>query len=272
MGNSAGTSSGSIASAGERTEVGTPRPERAARDTASRKQTSTHERRTTNARAGAPTGGQSSYTSHTCEALNERFAARPFQGATPESARFLFIGLDANFAAEIAKNPIYGRLLEYLDNGVAFWRAHKEHHPFLLNNYSGGGWRYHRAFKNIGFRPEHAADVSFVELLHVPTVGKSDLKRSDLDLAHLQRISEAIDRGSARYVFISFGVARLMRLFPMFDWLPKEPNDGQPLKEWAKRGRATVYWHYHFSAAAPAKAAQLAAIGGRIEPRGSATP
>jgi hypothetical protein len=39
------------------------------------------------------------YSRHQNAELNRVFAARPFQGAEPENASFLFVGLDAGVAA-----------------------------------------------------------------------------------------------------------------------------------------------------------------------------
>lgn len=77
------------------------------------------------------------YYAHTSELLNREFTARPFQGATPESATFLFVGLDANYSPTIEQSPVFPRLLEYLKDGVAFWRRYGVHHPFLLPGYRG---------------------------------------------------------------------------------------------------------------------------------------
>src|SRR5262245_44968198 len=121
------------------------------------------------------------YLAHPSERLNRAFAARPFQGAEPEKAAFLFVGLDANYSANVEASPIFATLLEYLEDGVAFWRKSGVHHPFLLEEYRGDGRKYHKTFADIGFTPANAADVSFVELLHVPTVGRSKLVADDLN-------------------------------------------------------------------------------------------
>src|SRR5690349_12751256 len=109
------------------------------------------------------------YNAHPSSTLTATFASRPFQGAAPDAATFLFVGLDANYSPTIEDSPIFAELLRYLADGVAFWRKYGVHHPFLLPQYRGDGRRYHQAFARIGFTPANAADVSFVELLHVPT-------------------------------------------------------------------------------------------------------
>jgi hypothetical protein len=205
------------------------------------------------------------FIAHKCETLNAAFAARPFQGVPPEEATFVFIGLDANYSPAIEENCIFPRLLEYLCDGVAFWRQSGVHHPFLLKEYGrGDGWTYHKQFSRIGFRPEHADLVSFVELVNMPTSGTSELKAKDLNIAHLLRIANAIDKGHARFVFIPSGVAHWMRKSSLFPWLPGMPVDeGRHLKVWDRRFNKTIYWHYHFSHSfnGRTKTAQLHEIG-----------
>jgi hypothetical protein len=111
------------------------------------------------------------YRPHPSPELNELFARKPYQGAPPDQALFLFVGLDANYDEEIANSRIFSKIQEYHDDGVAFWRKYEVHHPFLLDEYPGAGRRYHQTFAQIGFTPAHADLVSFVELLHVPTSG-----------------------------------------------------------------------------------------------------
>lgn len=86
----------------------------------------------------------------------------------PQSARFLFVGLDANYAADVEGSPIFPSLLKYHEDGPRFWRSTGVHHPFLLPQYKGDGRRYHLTFAKIGFRPSHADLVSFTELYGWP--------------------------------------------------------------------------------------------------------
>lgn len=115
------------------------------------------------------------YAAHCSHDLTDIFLSKPYQEAAPESADFLFVGLDANYAADIEEKLVYPYLLRYHEDGPAFWREFGVHHPFLLAGYSGGGRRYHLTFAKIGFKPEHADRVSFIELLHLPTVGRNRL-------------------------------------------------------------------------------------------------
>jgi hypothetical protein len=121
------------------------------------------------------------------------------------------------------------------------------HHPFLLPEYHGDGRRYHRTFARIGFTPKHAGLVSFVELLHVPSVGRSKLEPRDLDAAHLRRINAAILNGSAKHIFVSAGVARLMHSSKAFPWLAKEATGAPPLRLLYSEPSRAVYSHLHFS-------------------------
>jgi len=189
------------------------------------------------------------YHLHPSETLRRIFAARPFQGAEPERASFVFVGLDANYSPDIERSTIFPQLLDYLSDGVAFWRKTGLHHPFLLAAYGNkDGTKYHRTFATIGFRPEHAPLVSFVEILHLPTFGRSALDVQELDASHLQWLDHVICAGSAHYVFVPAGVARLMRASGAFRWLPKAAyGDGGALTVWHRTATTTVFCHYHLS-------------------------
>lgn len=69
-------------------------------------------------------------------------------------ATFLFVGLDANYSPDLEASPSFQSVLEYHEDGVAFWRRYGVHHPFLLPEYRGDGRRYHRTFAKIGFKPK----------------------------------------------------------------------------------------------------------------------
>lgn len=135
----------------------------------------------------------------------------------------------------------------YHQDGVSFWRRHGVHHPFLLPSYRGDGRRYHQNFARIGFTPEDAGRVSFIELLHVPTTGRSSLKARDLDGNHLAAVEPLILAGAHRHVFLSAGVARLMRRSGGFKWLPQHQPSGEVLPELHRHERTAVYLHLHFS-------------------------
>jgi hypothetical protein len=188
------------------------------------------------------------FSAHPSPSLNSLFHAKPYQGANPEEAKFLFIGLDANYDAEVEDKPIFAKLQEYHEDGVTFWRNHQVHHPFLLPQYTGDGRFYHRSFSRIGFKPEHAAQVSFIELLHVPTVGRSKLVPEDLSSQHLRMLNEVVLAGAAQHIFVPQAVARLMQASGQFAWLPKRPTEQfGPLAILYRQGTKAVYSHLHFS-------------------------
>ena len=187
------------------------------------------------------------YQLHPSHELNAQFRHRPYQGAEPSAAMFLFVGLDANYAPDLERSPSFAKVIEYHQDGVAFWRRHGVHHPFLLPEYHGDGRRYHRTFARIGFTPSHAHLVSFVELLHLPTVGRNKLEPEDLDFAHLGRLDAAIRRGTAKHVFVSAGVARLMQASNAFPWLPKQASGSGALRAIYSDAYCNVYVHLHFS-------------------------
>lgn len=186
------------------------------------------------------------YQSHPSPELNRLFIERPFQGADPEKAKYVFVGLDANYASDLENSSSYHEVLEYHLDGVAFWQKYGVHHPFLLSSYRGDGRRYHINFARIGFTSKEASDVSFIELLHVPTVGRSMLESSDLKGNHLQLINTLITRGDYRHVFLSAGVIRLMQASGHFQWLERaQPK--QVLPKLIKIGATQVYQHLHLS-------------------------
>lgn len=184
---------------------------------------------------------------HPSVRLTEAFEERPYQGMFPHEAQFLFVGLDANYDERIEQSEIFDRILEYHRDGVTFWQRHHVHHPFLLPQYRGDGRRYHQNFSRIGFQPKHASLVSFVELLHLPTVGRSNLKLHDLSATHLHWVNEAILTGQPKSTFISAGVARLMRATGLFNWLPRELPQGKVVPVIYSDAGTTVYYHLHFS-------------------------
>lgn len=187
------------------------------------------------------------YQAHPSDELNTLFQHRPYQGVAPSEATFLFFGLDANYDPNLEFSPVFRSVVEYHQDGVAFWRNHGVHHPFLLPEYRGDGRRYHRTFARIGFTSTHAHLVSFAELLHVPTVGRNKLSPEDLDPLHLRRLNEAILHGKAKYIFVSSGVARLMRASKAFPWLPNEPIKNGALPAYYSDPSRTVFSHLHFS-------------------------
>lgn len=193
-----------------------------------------------------------SYKQHDSLELNRLF--KGFQGAKPETAIFVFVGLDANFDADIEKLNIKTKLFEYLDDGVEFWQREGVHHPFMLPDYKGDGKTYHRNFSRIGFKPEEADIVSFVELLPIPTTGRSKLTVEDLmgdvnNRKHLDYLAEAVfNNGQAGCIFLSSQVRDLMLQTKLFPWLKKKPfGKEKDIEVLAKFKGKIVYMMYHFS-------------------------
>ncbi|MEZ5653192.1 MAG: hypothetical protein R3E87_21870 [Burkholderiaceae bacterium] len=187
------------------------------------------------------------YELHPNELLRQIFKSKPYQGVAPEDSDFLFIGLDANYAPDIDRQPIFSNLLNYHEDGAAFWRANGVHHPFLLPGYAGDGRRYHLNFAKIGFQSRHANLVSFVELLHEPTVGRNTLTPGDLSRPHLERIHHAIFAGNAKWVFVSSGVLRLMKASRVFPELMNPMAGSDEMRRLYRDDRRTVFLHLHFS-------------------------
>jgi hypothetical protein len=190
------------------------------------------------------------YNCHTSNRLKDCFKKKPWQGDDPTKARFLFVGLDANFDANI-ENTL-PEIFDYLDDGVGYWQGERVHHPFMRPDYRGNGRLYHDRFAKIGFTPEQAELVSFIELLPVPTTGRSDLRASDLlpeHLDHLCKLANWFDRGSAKYVFLPCSVVRFMRhptLRDKFSWMPPPTPMDDGLKVLRNNGQI-IYEMYHFA-------------------------
>ena len=188
------------------------------------------------------------YSSHPTEKLHELFSRKPFQGADPATARFLFFGLDANYDPHIEQRRYFSEITSYLEDGVRYWQTRGYHHPFRHPDYRGDGALYHRRFAGIGFKPEHAEQVSFVELIDVPTYGTSKLRKEDLKAEHLARLLDWVRNGSAEYIFVPPGVARLLRATPLFAWLPTRPIARQGSLPVLFRSEGKAFFSpYHFS-------------------------
>jgi hypothetical protein len=198
-----------------------------------------------------------SYNCHTSKKLKDCFIKQPWQGNNPKKARFLFVGLDANFDANIENNATFFKeeILMYLEDGVGYWQKRGFHHPFMHPYYSGSGRLYHERFAKIGFKPYEADLVSFVELLHVPTTGGNNLDAFDLCPTHLRKLADWFNCGSARYIFfVSSKVTELVRRTRNthdLELLPpnqvKMDDDFKDLKVLRKKNGQTIYGIYHFS-------------------------
>ncbi|TAN43339.1 MAG: hypothetical protein EPN25_00750 [Nitrospirae bacterium] len=187
-----------------------------------------------------------SYTMHPSEKLVSMFKEKPWQGCNPSTAQFLFVGLDANYSADIETS--LPEVFDYLRSGVDFWQTTGVHHPFRLPQYKGSGKKYHDKFAEIGFTSEHAKLVSFIELLHLPTVGISKLNVADLSTDHLQSLAKIFDNGTAKYIFLTPKGISLMRETKLFPWLKGKPvrMDGDLAVLRDQYGQ-TIYSMYHLS-------------------------
>jgi hypothetical protein len=195
------------------------------------------------------------YLRHPSAELNELFQRRPFQGAHPESAEFVFVGLDANYASDIHQSTMFDDIRAYHSDAIAFWRDRGVHHPFLLGGYGrGAGYLYHQNFAQIGFTPEDADRVSFIELLNVPTTTEAGRKNGKLEIddlapAHLDRIDALVTAGKPRTIFLCSDVIDLMIRTHRFGWLRRPPRacDRETLHVLHRQGSTTVRMHLHFS-------------------------
>jgi hypothetical protein len=132
---------------------------------------------------------------HPSEELCKMYEEKPWQMQDPKKARIIFLGLDANFDENIAKTEFYKNyLLSYWKDGVFFWKG-RIHHPFLLPEYKGAGKTYHRNFQKLQLDDKFAKDISFIELLNVPTFGKlkdiNEFKKL-IDVQYLKKVDELI--------------------------------------------------------------------------------
>jgi len=159
----------------------------------------------------------------------------------------VFVGLDANYASDVEASSTFRTLVRYHEDGPAFWRATGVHHPFLLNEYRGDGRRYHRTFAKIGFQPQHADLVSFVELLDVPTAGRSALTVSDLKNDHLDYLRRIILGSEAQFSFLSAGVLRLLSASGKFPELSAVRRNFGGLRVLHEDDNRAVFLHLHFS-------------------------
>lgn len=120
------------------------------------------------------------YKQHPSEELNRLYKQKPYQGQNPEFAQIIFLGLDANFTEDIENDmERFSQVREYLDDGVKFWETNKVHHPFIFQKYYKDGVRYHRNFAKLNLNATYAKNISFMELLDIPTVGNTGSNRKE---------------------------------------------------------------------------------------------
>lgn len=168
---------------------------------------------------------------HPSDEMVALFHKRPYQGQSPEKAAIIFLSSDANYSPKISTHPFFGHILEYQRDGIAFWRKHGCHHPFMLPNYpfsrKEAGVPFHRNFSKLGLGSEYAEHICFLELLDIPTIGnKSEdisLFYKLLSLGHLEYIDRLMLGGGNKLFFVSNGVLKdlikIKKSYPLFDWL-----------------------------------------------------
>jgi len=193
------------------------------------------------------------YGKHANTDLVNLFQKKPYQGQNPESAIIIFVGLDANYS-ELILDCFFDEIIEYQTDGIKFWNKYGKHHPFLLDDYplpkNKDGVHYHRHFAKLKLDKSYATHISFVELLDIPTMGKTDEKIffELLNPKHLAWLDKIFLDGAERAVFLSNSVIVKMKnkqCKGYFDWLPKKVDNKGFIK---KVGNTSFYKYSHFSA------------------------
>lgn len=216
------------------------------------------------------------YGIHPSLELRRLFArqAIPSQGQSIERARVVFVGLDANYSAQLLDYPeFFERILEYHEDGVAFWKKHGVHHPFLLPEYplsrDRGGVPYHRRFSQMGLSPEFADYVSFVELLNVPTTGRTtESVFWDLfDPGYAQRLVDLLTDGSRRLVVLSGSVHRTLSAAARRTPLRLPRLDLPRVGSEQRLGESRIVLWRHFSSAISQR--ELVGMGDEVRAFGS---
>lgn len=158
---------------------------------------------------------------HPSSKLINLYFEKPYQGQDPEKAKYIFLGKDGNWNPDIEKEDYFLKIEEYLKDGVAFWKKYKIHHPFLLPEYKGDGKRFHTQFRKTYDNDEIADEVSFVELIMLPTYGASrdsseiklfnELLFSEENLEHLKYLDK-IFRNPSKLIFIAWGLTNQIEI------------------------------------------------------------
>jgi len=200
------------------------------------------------------------YQRHQSSELNALFAAKPYQGQSPEKASVIFLGNDANYSEEISQNDFFKFIIEYHVDGVKFWKKYGVHHPFLLDSYplnkTGGGVPYHRNFKKLGYCSDDAELFSFVELLDVPTTGVTSTNMEVfwnlINLNHLKWIESVILDKKDKLVFLPRNVysnlLEIRKRYDIFSWLPNIALKPKGLQTIYNQEKTEIIVSYSFSA------------------------
>lgn len=193
---------------------------------------------------------------HPSKKINDLYLIKNYQGTNPMDAKVIFVGRDPNWAADIDEKKMFESVVEYLTDGVTFWKTHGIHHPFLLKSYKGDGRKYHRNFSKLNLDSSVASKVSFVELVGFPTTGMagSNVKLfraylfSEENKEHLIELDKILSNND-KVIFIAWGLINDFKLinqrtglFEKFAKLDKSKMDITDLNEYEN-----IFIHRHFS-------------------------
>lgn len=200
---------------------------------------------------------------HPSKKLSAAYQKKYWQVQDPHNAQIIFLGLDANWDINIEANTdIFQEILEYLEDGVAYWKQKGYHHPFLSPNYGKrDGYTYHARFLKTGITSEYADDISFVELLSIPTYGMSSgssrLFDSLLDENYLRELNGIIFNQKPKIVFMPKSVyekinkvkskLKIPSLFDFKTKLNSGENYSNKIMNIHSSDNAFIFVHTHFS-------------------------
>lgn len=209
-----------------------------------------------NDKNNSKTSKSSSFNIHPSKLLNELYKVKKYQGANPEFAKVLFVGRDPNWHYDVENSPVFTKIEEYLSDGSKFWEKHDFHHPFLDSDYKGDGKKYHRIFSYLNINSKYSNNISFVELIGVPTTGmaKSNDKEfkiqllSEMNQKHLIELDKLLENKN-KTIFIAWGLLNdfyyINKKLGLFKNLAKV--DKSELNRNDLNRIENIYIHKHFS-------------------------
>lgn len=166
------------------------------------------------------------FREHPSKKLQDLFMQRPFQMQEPEKSRIIFLGLDANFNEDIENNhSLFEEFLDYMSDGVGYWKRENIHSPMLKSYYNGMGKKYHENFRKLGFTSDNAQDICFLEIINVCTCGNStqnenkfnSLLKSNSNMAHLKRIANLANDNSKQIFICGKQTEKYIKELNLFD-------------------------------------------------------
>lgn len=196
---------------------------------------------------------------HPSKKLVDLFKAKPYQVQSPNDANIIFLSSDANYTSEICNHSFFNFIIEYQQDGVKFWEKYNCHHPFLLKefpfNKTSGGRPFHNTFSRLGLTQDYAKNISFIELLDIPTIGNKsenkDFFYSLINKKHLEFIDHLIYSDSKKLIFISKGVLEDMLLmkskYHVFNWLDHKPKENYKFSKVLKSNKVQEIFHFSSS-------------------------